>query len=356
MKWLPNSKNSNKWLKNLKSNSHLLSLPTQTAILAICIGSVGLFFYGDIFRLKNANLASSSSRSPTVEVDRIASNISVKILDSDFLGSGFILQRRNREYTVVTNQHVLRAGELPYNVQTPDGEIYPAKVLDNFNSNNYDLAILQFEANKAIYKAATVGNSSQLQVGEPIFAAGFPHDDNQTAPTLPDRLSEILTGFALKQGRITIFLNKALEEGYQIGYTNDVKKGMSGGPLLNTRGEVVGVNGKHAFPLWEAPDFYQDGTQPCAPLQELITRSSLAIPIEKVIGLTPQFQQKGASESDLAVSEEDLASIKIDSEGLKEPSEVISAMQAEAEATKNCLSSPRQIKENRKYADDLQLE
>ena len=141
-------------------------------------------------------------------------------------------------------------------------------------------------------------------------------------------------------------MDKALEEGYQIGYTNDVKKGMSGGPLFNTRGEVIGVNGKHAFPLWEAPDFYQDGSQPCEPLQELITRSSLAIPIEKVISLTPQFRSREGSESDLAVSNEDLAAIKVDSEGLKDPNEVISIMQAEAEANQNCLSSPRQIKEN----------
>lgn len=349
MKWSPNNKNPNKWLNNSKPK-HLFSLSTQTAILAICIGSVGLLFYGDILRFKNQILASSDSRSSTVEpkvkVDKIATDITVKILGSEFLGSGFILQRRDREYTVITNQHVLRAGELPYNIQTPDGEIYRATILDSSNSDNYDLAILQFEASKAIYKTATVGNSFQLQVGEPVFAAGFPQNPHQTAPTLPNRLSELLTGFALKQGRVTIFLDKALEEGYQIGYTNDVKKGMSGGPLFNTQGEVIGVNGKHAFPLWEAPDFYQDGSQPCKPLQELITRSSLAIPIEKVISLTPQFQPREAIESDLAVSDEDLAAIKVDSEGLKDPNEVVSTMQAEAEANQNCLSSPRQIKEN----------
>ncbi len=345
MKWLPTSKNKNKYLKDLKSNRYLFSLTTQTAILAICLSSVGAFFYGNISRLKTEILASNSWQSPTVEVDSIATDITVKIFGSDFLGSGFILQRQNQEYIVITNQHVLRAGELPYSVQTPDGEIYNAQVLASSNSNQYDLAVLQFKSSKAIYKTATIGNSSQLQVGEPIFAAGFPHKDNQTPPGLPSQLSQLLDGFVLKQGRVTIFLDQALEEGYQIGYTNDVQKGMSGGPLLNSRGEVVGINGKHAFPLWEAPDFYQDGSQPCAPLQELITRSSLAIPIEKVIGLTPQLKYLKPPEDDLASRERDLSLIQIDSEDLNDPSEVVSTMQVEAEATKNCLSIPKVTRE-----------
>ncbi|MGF1542351.1 MAG: serine protease [Pleurocapsa sp.] len=316
-------------------------MTAQTAIIVIGIGSVGWFFHGDISRLKSKILASTSpaERSHTVEVNNIATEISVKILGANFLGSGFILQRQNQEYIVITNQHVLRAGELPYKVQTPDGEIYQAKIISNSDLTNYDLAALQFKSTKVVYKTATIGNSSQLKVGEAIFAAGFPHDDNSISPARSSELFLGLDGFVLKQGRITIFLDKALEEGYQIGYTNDVKKGMSGGPLLNSSGEVIGINGKHAFPLWEAPDFYQDGSQPCAPLQELITRSSLAIPIEKVIGLTPQLTTLKIPKQVLTALEEEVSAIKIESEGLKDPNDVVSTMQAEAEATQNCLKT-----------------
>ena len=83
-------------------------------------------------------------------------------------------------------------------------------------------------------------------------------------------------------------LDKALEGGYQIGYTNDIRKGMSGAPLLNHLGEVVGINGLHKDSVWDAPELYLDGSQPDKPLQELITRSSLAVPIKTVVQMAPQ--------------------------------------------------------------------
>ncbi|MEM7592725.1 MAG: serine protease, partial [Cyanobacteria bacterium P01_A01_bin.83] len=157
---------------------------------------------------------------------------------------------------------------------------------------DYDLAILEFSANQT-YPTAKLGSSLFLEVGEPIFAAGFPHNQSAAPASPKSGQSESIDkfrGLTIKPGRIAIILNQALAEGYQIGYTNDVQKGMSGGPLLNSQGEVVGVNGKHAYPLWESPEVYQDGSEPCPALQELITRSSLAIPIEKSIELKPQLK------------------------------------------------------------------
>ncbi len=64
---------------------------------------------------------------------------------------------------------------------------------------------------------------------------------------------------------------------------------MSGAPLLNHLGEVVGINGLHKDPVWDAPELYLDGSQPNKPLQDLITRSSLAVPIKTVVQLAPKF-------------------------------------------------------------------
>lgn len=317
---------------------HLSNIQFKAAILVVCLAGVGAFLAGDgdVSRLKDGTLASVSPHTLATEVNQVANEIAVKILGTDFLGSGFILQQEGQKYIVITNQHVLRAGEAPYRIQTPDGKTHPAKVLTNLNSTAYDLAILEFEAeeDRFPYKTATIGNSLALQVGEPIFAAGFAAEEIRASSIMGDRPRQMLTGFALKKGRITIILDRALEEGYQIAYTNDVKKGMSGGPLLNSKGEVVGVNGKHAYPLWEAPDFYQDGSQPCPPLQELITRSSLAIPIEKGIGLTPNLKSLKPATDLEATFEVNLSSAALDSD----TSELIEQMKQEAAVMDNCQS------------------
>ena len=237
-----------------------------------------MFLCGDSDRFK---LDLTSPQVIAQRVNQIASNISVKILAPDFLGSGFLLGQTETSYFVVTNRHVLRGGAAPYKIAAPDGRVYTAEISSAITDDGYDLAVLTFETD-AVYPTASVGNSQLLKVGEPIFAAGFPYEavrSNQPASEL-----------TLKLGRVATVLNQALTEGYQIAYTNNVQKGMSGGPLLNSRGEVVGINGKHAYPLWESPEVYQDGSRPCPALQELITRSSLAIPIETSLKLAPYLE------------------------------------------------------------------
>ena len=294
-----------------------------------CLVGAGMFLSGDADSLKLQSFASVSPEKLSNKINHIASDITVKILDQDFLGSGFIAQQKGQKYIVITNQHVLRAGEAPYMIETADGKTYLAEVVSDLSEGdyNYDLAILEFEAN-AVYPTAKIGNSLYLEVGEPIFAAGFPYNQSpvkrtpvifeQSNPNESRRLS-------IKPGRIAIILNQALEEGYQIGYTNDVKKGMSGGPLLNYQGEVVGVNGKHAYPLWESPEVYQDGSEPCPALQELITRSSLAIPIEKSIELNPQLKSLSSLSNSETFHKSNL---------LAKDSQLVAKMQAEAESTK----------------------
>ena len=267
---------------------------SQAAKIVFCFICAGMFLSGDGDRLKTTG-TSASAENLAAEVKDTADNISVRILDRDFLGSGFIIQKIDREYTVVTNQHVLRAGQAPFTIEAVDGSTYSAEVITDLNTSGarYDLAILKFQAD-AVYEIAAIGNSFDLEVGEPVFAAGFPYrESNYTNDSSIDKELRVgnLRQLAFQKGRIAIILDRALEEGYQIGYTNDVKKGMSGGPLLNERGEVIGINGKHAYPLWESPEIYQDGTEPCPALQELITRSSLAIPIEKSTEIDAQLEE-----------------------------------------------------------------
>ena len=319
MKWL-SGKSQNSKASDRSHRDRLISNSIfQATGLIVCSIVAGMFLFRDSAKLKSI-LPSSEQKTPA-QIDSIAHEISVKVLDLNFLGSGFIIEREGNKYIAITNQHVLRAGEAPYRIETSDGKIYRAKVADvEVEDLQYDLAILEFEAD-AVYPTATIVNSRYLEVGEPVFAAGFPYgelDINIDRSTSASFDTKDNLELALKQGRVVIVLDRALEEGYQIGYTNDVRKGMSGGPLLNSQGEVVGVNGKHAYPLWDSPEIYQDGREPCPALQDLIARSSLAIPIEKSLE-SPQLKSLKLSDSKttpLSKSSED--------------SQLISKMQLEA--------------------------
>jgi serine protease Do len=297
MKWPPNKGYKNQDIKENSFHSYsrysLFNSTSQVAKMIFCFICTGMFLSGDCDRLQ-VTIPSASPQRLATKITQVASDISVRILNQDFLGSGFIVQHNNQEYFVITNQHVLRAGEPPYTIETFDGSTYQAEVITPINSSGdrYDLAILKFKADTD-YKTAKIGSSSSLKVGESVFAAGFPSPESISPRTAaiwaqsnifsPRKLS-------LKPGKIAIILDRALTEGYQIGYTNDVKKGMSGGPLLNSQGEVIGINGKHAYPLWEVPEIYQDGSELCPALQKLVTRSSLAIPIEKTRELSQQLK------------------------------------------------------------------
>lgn len=205
------------------------------------------------------------------QLEKQGQAITVKVISRDVLGSGILLKKQGYFYTVLTNAHVLRTEKPPYRIQTNDNRIWVADVPKTIRFGQNDLALLQFRSTGIIYSVASFGSSPA--VGDEVFAGGFPSQKEGTGKK----------GFAFTTGKISLRLHKALEGGYQFGYTNDIEKGMSGGPLLNRRGQVVGVNGMHAYPLWDAPSVFADGSEADAALHKKITRLSWAVPIETVI-------------------------------------------------------------------------
>lgn len=247
--------------------------------LMICLGGISLALSRQqSISSEIANISRPSTPLSVEQLQKLAKTITVKISAPELLGSGTLLQRQGQIYTVITNAHVLRAAKPPYQIQTPDGRLYQATVLQVAKLQQDDLAVLQFRSPDIVYAVASFSNASNLQVGDEVFVGGFTSNlTTQKQSTLTK------TQFIFTSGKVTLLLNKALEQGYQIGYTNDVRKGMSGAPLLNIHGEVVGINSLHKDPIWDTPEVYQDGSQPEAHLQELITRSSMAVPIKKEV-------------------------------------------------------------------------
>ncbi|MEM8780978.1 MAG: trypsin-like peptidase domain-containing protein [Cyanobacteria bacterium P01_G01_bin.49] len=82
-----------------------------------------------------------------------------------------------------------------------------------------------------------------------------------------------------------------MKGGYQIGFTNPTEQGMSGGVLLNQRGQLVGLLGKGNAIFSEAY-FYQDGTSPDAALLQQMQEANFAIPVEPVAFLAKLYNGK----------------------------------------------------------------
>ncbi len=215
----------------------------------------------------------SSSQLSSEQLHRLAKAITVRVFSEKRRGSGILVQRQGETYTVLTNEHVVNSSS-QYHIQTADGKIYPAAVNWSVKFGDNDLGVLQFRSPNH-YAVASLGTTSSLTVGDEVFAAGFPIETETSRSK----------GFVVTTGKISLLMEQAFVGGYQSGYTNQIEWGMSGGPLLNRRGEVIGINGMTKYPLWGNPYVFKDGSSPSEAMRQQMIHYSWAIPIETFLRL-----------------------------------------------------------------------
>jgi tetratricopeptide (TPR) repeat protein len=170
-----------------------------------------------------------------VEIGRIAKNITVLInaIDAGGSGSGTILQKQGNTYTILTAAHVVSQGKL-FKLTTVDGQIYqPIPNSLRKAGNGTDLAIFKFQASQN-YAVAAIGDCNVLEAGMDVYVAGFPAA-TQTINSATWNFSD---------GKIKANSTLANQYGYSLIYSNDTLPGMSGGPVLNNRGELVAIHGQ----------------------------------------------------------------------------------------------------------------
>jgi tetratricopeptide (TPR) repeat protein len=167
------------------------------------------------------------------EVNDVAKQITVLIQSKKLkYGSGVIIKKDGNTYTVLTAAHVVEVKD-NYEIVTADGKRY---ALDNSSVkqlSGVDLAVVQFSSNQN-YNVAKIGNSDSSSEGTIAYVAGFP------APTFAINQSI----YTFSDGKITANATRPLRDGYALVYSNTTSEGMSGGAVLNEKGELIGVHGR----------------------------------------------------------------------------------------------------------------
>jgi S1-C subfamily serine protease len=168
------------------------------------------------------------------EASPAVANILTKATEYDFFmdpvpvegaGSGFLIDPRG---FILTNYHVV-AGAQTIEVVLGDQTRYPAKFIGADQRN--DVALIKIDPKGKHLASLPLGDSSTLQVGQKVLAIGDPFGFQST----------LTTGVVSAIGRTvqtsqTTFIDEAIQTDASIN------RGNSGGPLINTHGEVIGIN------------------------------------------------------------------------------------------------------------------
>ncbi len=149
----------------------------------------------------------------------------------DALGSGFVV---DMEGHIVTNMHVVSEAEM-IEVDFPSGWMTEAEVIAE--DPDSDLAVLRVDVAAEELHPLPLGDSALLRIGDPVIAIGNPYGLYNT----------LTTGIVSAKGRTGESMRDSGESGFyllgdMIQTDAAINPGNSGGPLLNLKGEVVGVN------------------------------------------------------------------------------------------------------------------
>ena len=150
-------------------------------------------------------------------------------------GSGTIISSERGVYKVLTSWHVLesnREGE-EVDIITYDGQAHKAISFKKMASDSIDIGFIEFNSHNT-YTKARLARFDQGSIGSEIFLSGYP------LPQFNRDKSEHIT----TKGEVIANASLLMPGGYQLLYTNPSWPGMSGGPVLNSKGKLIGVHGQ----------------------------------------------------------------------------------------------------------------
>jgi hypothetical protein len=168
------------------------------------------------------------------QIRQIARDITVLIFTPAGSGSGTIIAKNRDQYWVLTAAHVVNQinNQEEADLQTYDGKIHLIDTTKITLFQDSDLALVTFTTEQQNYQIAPINSSEKIEELTPIFVAGYPLSGNA-----------MRQNFNITTGNITS-VDTFNNAGYDLVYTNATITGMSGGPILNQKGQLIGVHGR----------------------------------------------------------------------------------------------------------------
>ncbi|PZD74498.1 Serine/threonine-protein kinase pkn1 [Acaryochloris thomasi RCC1774] len=169
------------------------------------------------------------------EIRKIARQVTVKVITQGPSGSGVLIHKNGSIYTVLTAAHVVKNSnpEEEAYITTYDGETHPLNTQMVKMGAEADIAIATFSSDKS-YRVTNVGKFKSLDVLDAVYVIGYP---------LADEAISVST-LTLTRGEVASI--DSFEDGYGFSYTAVTKAGMSGGPVLDQGGQLIGIHGRAA--------------------------------------------------------------------------------------------------------------
>ena len=145
------------------------------------------------------------------------------------IGSGSIV---SKDGYIVTNSHVVSDGDAKeINVLFNNGETAPAELV--WNDSSLDLAIIKVDSNNKNLKAIDIGDSDEIGVGDRVVAIGNP---------LGFQLQSTVTSGIISGLNRSVSFNTGVQMDGLMQTDAAINAGNSGGALLNSKGELIGIN------------------------------------------------------------------------------------------------------------------
>ena len=244
----------------------LIGLTLLLAVVFLVGGFAGWVFASGQSRVVGSSVPTTANTLDTVREAVVAKvkpsvvQVNVTMAQGAAIGSGVIIDPRGY---IITNNHVV-SGALSIRVVLSNGTKEAAQIVGTDAA--YDLAVLKIAVPQGGLSVATLGDSTQLQVGQEVLVIGNPLGDTQTVTN--GIVSTLKRSVSEGQGGATI--HNAIQTDAAIN------PGNSGGALVDLQGNVVGIPTLTAIdPEFNTP---ANGV-------------GFAIPSNRVKAILPQFIQ-----------------------------------------------------------------